>query len=330
LSRFSIAHDKEYILPLLSQAKSLNAAIKVMGVPWSAPGWMKTTGNMIGGSLSNSYESVFADYLVKFLQAYKAAGVPVDYLSVANEPRHSPAGYPGMLMSAKQQSRVINLLAPKITAAGLGSKILAWDHNWKDTTDPQEVLAATGSNTVGTAWHCYAGTPSAQSTVRTAYPDKDVFFTECSGTESSNPADTFADGLLWQGRNLAVGAVRNWSRTVSLWNIALDAGHGPVIGSCTSCLGLLMVNGGTVTYNAGYYVLGHLAKFVKPGAVRIDSSAQVRGGIENVAFRNPDGSIVLVVVNSGGDQNFKVSYGGSSFGYKLPAGAMATFTWPGA
>ena len=77
-------------------------------------------------------------------------------------------------------------------------------------------------------------------------------------------------------------------------------------------------------------MLGHLAKFVKPGAVRVDSTGYGQGGVENVAFRNPDGSIVLVAVNSGGAQNFQVSYGGSSFGYQLPAGAMATFTWPGA
>ena len=100
--------------------------------------------------------------------------------------------------------------------------------------------------------------------------------------------------------------------------MALDANHGPVIGSCTNCMGVVTVNGGSVTYNAEYYVLGHLSKFVPPGAVRIASTAQGQGGIENVAFRNPDGTIVLVAVNSGGAQNFQVSYGGPSFGYNLP------------
>ncbi|MFC9249828.1 glycoside hydrolase family 30 protein [Amycolatopsis thailandensis] len=330
LARFSIAHDEAYILPLLRQAKSINSQITVMGLPWSAPGWMKTTGSMIGGSLKTEYEAVFADYLVKFVQAYQAAGMPIAYLSVANEPKFSPAGYPGMLMSADQQSRVINLLAPKLAAAGLNSKILAYEHNWNDPVYPQQVLANTGANTVGTSWHCYGGNPGGQSTVRAAYPAKDVFFTECSGTESGNTANTFGDTLVWQGRNLAVGSVRNWARAVSLWNLALDTSHGPVIKSCSDCMGLVTVDGSTVTYNADYYVLGHLAKFVKPGAVRIESSAQAQGGIENVAFRNPDGSIVLVAVNSGGAQNFQVAYRGSSFGYRMPAGSMATFTWPGA
>ena len=181
----------------------------------------------------------------------------------------------------------------------------------------------------GSAWHCYAGDPSAQSVVRNAQPAKDIFFTECSGTESADTSRTFADSLNWQGRNLAIGATRNWARTVSLWNLALDANHGPVIGSCTNCTGVVRIDGGNVTYNAEYYVLGHLSKFVKPGAVRIDSTGYGQGGIENVAFRNPDGSIALVAINTGGTQNFQVSYGGASFGYQLPAGAMATFTWPG-
>jgi len=326
LSRFSVAHDQAYILPLVKQAKSLNPATSVMVVPWSAPGWMKTNGNMVGGGLATNYEGTFADYLVKSVQAYQAAGVPVQYLAVANEPQNSPGGYPGMLMSAAQESRVINALAPKLSAAGLSTKILAWDHNWDNPGYAEQVLSATGNNAAGSAWHCYGGDPSAQTTVHNAYPSKDIFFTECSGTESAN---TFADSLLWQGRNLAIGATRNWARGISLWNMALDNNHGPVIGSCGNCMGVVTVNGGSVTYNADYYVLGHLAKFVKPGAVRINSTAKSQGGIENVAFRNPDGSIALVAVNSGGTQNFQVSYGGQSFGYSLPAGSMATFTWPG-
>jgi glucosylceramidase len=326
LSRFSIAHDTGYILPLLTQARSLNPKLSIMGTPWSAPAWMKTNNNLVGGSLNDSSIGVYTDYLVKTLQAYQSAGAPIGYLSVQNEPQFSPPGYPGMLMSAAQESTVINTLAPKIAAAGLGTRILGYDHNWDTPSYPEQVLASTGNNVIGTAWHCYGGDPSGQSTVHNAYPGKDAFFTECSGTESAN---TFGDSLWWQGRNLAIGAVRNWARSVTTWNMALDANHGPVIGSCTNCTGVATVNGGSVTYNAEYYVLGHLSKFVQPGAVRIDSTGYGQGGIENVAFRNPDGTIALVAINTGGTQSFKVSYNGASFGYSLPAGSMATFTWPG-
>ena len=326
LSRFSIAKDQAYILPLVTQARSLNPKISIMGTPWSAPAWMKTNNNLVGGSLRDDQINVYADYLVKSAQAYQAAGAPLAYLSVQNEPQFSPPGYPGMLMSASQQSAIINALVPKLRAAGLSTQLLGWDHNWDVTSYAQQVNSSAGSNVIGSAWHCYAGDPSAQSVVRNAQPAKDIFFTECSGTESGN---TFADSLWWQGRNLAIGATRNWARTVTTWNMALDNNHGPVIGSCTNCMGVATVNGGSVTYNAEYYVLGHLSKFVPPGAVRIASTAQNQGGIENVAFRNPDGTIALVALNTGGTQNFQVSYGGQSFGYNLPAGSMATFTWPG-
>ncbi|WP_167979956.1 ricin-type beta-trefoil lectin domain protein [Lentzea indica] len=329
LSRFSIAHDDAYILPLIRQAKQLNPQLSIMATPWSAPAWMKNNNSLIRGSLNDSQIGVYADYLVKFTQAYQAAGAPIDYLSVQNEPNFEPPGYPGMRMSAQQQVNVINNLVPKLRAAGQNARLLGYDHNWDDTSYAQVVNNGAGSNVVGSAWHCYGGNPSGQSVVHNAQPTKEIFFTECSGTSSGDDAATFRDTLRWQGINLAIGATRNWARSVAIWNLALDANHGPVIGSCTNCMGVVTTNGSNVTYNAEYYVLGHLSKFVQPGAVRIDSTGYGEGGIQNVAFRNPDGRIVLVALNSGGQQDFRVSYGGQTFGYNLPAGAMATFTWPG-
>jgi glucosylceramidase len=330
LSRFSTAHDDAYVLPLVRQAKQLNPQLKIMATPWSAPAWMKTSGSLVGGSLQDGRIGVYADYLVRFTQAYQAAGAPIDYLSVQNEPNFEPPAYPGMRMTAQQQVDVINALAPKLRAAGQNARILGYDHNWDDTTYPQTVNNGAGGNVIGSAWHCYGGDPSGQSVVHNAQPGKDVFFTECSGTTSGDDAATFRDTLRWQGIHLAIGATRNWARSVVIWNMALDNNHGPVIGSCGNCTGVVTTNGGNVTYNAEYYVLGHLSKFVQPGAVRIDSTGYGEGGIQNVAFRNPDGRIVLVALNSGGTQDFRVSYGGQTFGYTLPAGAMATFTWPGA
>lgn len=329
LSRFSIDHDRPYILPLLQQAKQLNPQLAVMATPWSAPAWMKNNNNLIRGSLNDSRIGVYADYLVKFAQAYRAAGIPIDYLSVQNEPLFEPPGYPGMYMSPQQQVNVINTLVPKLRAAGEQARLLGYDHNWDNVDYAQTVNNGAGSNVIGSAWHCYGGDPSRQSIVKNNQPGKDVFFTECSGTRSSDDASTFRDTLRWQGMNLAIGATRNHARTVAIWNMALDQNNGPVIGSCTNCTGVVRTNGNDVTYNAEYYVLGHLSKFVQPGAVRIDSTGFGEGGVQNVAFRNPDGRIVLVALNTGGQQNFRVSYNGQTFGYSLPAGAMATFTWPG-
>jgi len=325
LNNFSIARDQAYTIPLLQQAKSLNPDLSVMGSPWSAPGWMKTSGNMVGGSLISGDEAVFAQYLTKFVQAYEGQGIPISYLTVANEPQYSPASYPGMLMSAAQEITVINDLAPDLNSAGLGStKILGWDHNWDNTAYPEQVLAGTGNNTVGVAWHHYGGTASAMTTVHNAYPSKQQLETEGSWTSGSN----WAQEILGQGGTTAIDSLRNWAQAVTFWNLALNASGGPVTGNSCGCTAPLTTNGSSVTYNAEYYILGQFSKFIKPGAVHIDSN--VVGSIDNVAFKNPDGSLALIALNQGsGTQSFQVSYGGSSFGYSLPGGAIATFTWPG-
>jgi glucosylceramidase len=324
LSRFSISKDQAYIIPLLQQAKSLNPALTIMATPWSAPGWMKTSGNMVGGSLTSGDESVFAQYLTKFVQAYQGQGVPITYLTVANEPQFSPPAYPGMLMSASQESTIINALGPDLRSAGLSTKILGWDHNWDNTSFPEQVFNSTGSNTAGVAWHHYGGNVTAQTTVHNAYPTKETLETEGSWTSGAN----WGAEINGQGGGTAINTLRNWSSTVTFWNIALDASGGPKIGNSCGCTAPVTTNGSSVTYNAEYYVLGHFSEFVKPGAVRIDSN--LVGTVNNVAFKNPDGTIALVAENTGGSsQTFQVSYGGSSFGYTLPAGAMVTFTWPG-
>jgi glucosylceramidase len=253
LANFSISHDTAYILPILQQALQLNPAITIMATPWSPPGWMKTSGSMIGGTLNTADYQVFANYLVKFLQAYQAAGVPVSLITPQNEPEYSPSNYPGSTLTAGQEVTLIDDLGPAIRNAGLGTQILGYDHNWNDTSFPETILGdpTAGSYTAGTAWHCYAGDPSAQTTVHNAYPGKATYFTECSGTQSSNPADTFADSLDWQTENLIIGATRNWAKSVVTWNMALDPSGGPSM-NCTTCTGVVTVDNsaGTATYNA--------------------------------------------------------------------------------
>ena len=353
-SHFSIAHDKTAILPLLRQAVRINPKITVMATPWSPPAWMKTGGSLVGGRLIDDpkiYRS-YALYLTKFVKQYRQAGVRVDYLSVQNEPQNrTPKGYPGTDLSAMQEEKVIEVLAPMLRKAGLHTKILAYDHNWAEHPDdikvtptdemqdtnnyPQEVLSSEAAKYVaGTAYHCYYGDPSAMTALHKQFPTKDIFFTECSGSRSSVPANTFSDTLKWDARNLEIGATRNWAKSVVNWNIALDPAGGPHLGGCDTCTGIITVApDGTVTKNAEYYALGHLSRFVRPGAVHIASTSfgtvGWNGQIMDVAFRNPDGSTVLVAHNENDNpQSFSVSENGRSFDYTLPGGALATFVWP--
>jgi glucosylceramidase len=352
---FSIAHDEAQILPLLRQAERLNPSLQIVATPWSPPAWMKTSQSLIGGRLIDSpgiYHS-YALYLTKFIEAYRAQGVRVDAITVQNEPQNrNPAGYPGTDMPASQEEKVIEALGPMLSEAGLTTAILGYDHNWSEhpndiastppdeTADindyPQEILSSPAARWIaGTAYHCYYGDPSAMTALHRQFPDKDVYFTECSGNQSSDPANTFSDTLKWHARNLIIGSPRNWAKTVINWNLALDPSGGPHVGGCSTCTGIVTVGpGDTVTRNAEYYTLGHLSRFVHPGAVRIASTSfgttGWNGQIMDVAFRDPDGTTVLVAHNENDNpQTFAVLEGSSSFTYTLPGGALATFAWKG-
>jgi glucosylceramidase len=328
LDRFSIDRDRREILPLVRQALAMNPDIRVMATPWSAPAWMKDSGSLLGGSLRPEYYDLYARYFVKFVQAYAAAGVPVHEVTPQNEPLFTTS-YPSMSMTSAQQATFIRALDQALTAAGQPTKILAYDHNWDRPDYPLDVFARAGdvSRLIGAAFHCYGGQPEAQRQIRQA--GKRVYFTECSGTDTG--ATTFADSMKWQSENLIIRGIRSGSETVVLWNLALDAQGGPHFGHCgTACNGLVEVAQGTYTRNADYYVLGHISKFVRRGAIHVGSNTEGSGGLQNVAFHNPDGSRVLFVLNAGnGARRFSATDSGHAFGYELPAGAVATFVWPG-
>ncbi len=281
------------------------------------------------GSASSAHDPL-ANYFVKFIQGYAAVGLPIDFISVQNEPAFSPPGYPGMLMTSSEQADFIkNHLGPALTNAGLlpKTKILIWDHNWTNSY-PHEVLgdAAARAYVAGTAYHCYGGAPDSQTALHDAYPDMGIWLTECSGFTTT----TFGDAFTYYVITPTIDVARNWGKSVVYWNLALNENQGPQNGGCQNCTGLVTINqsNGTVTYNAGYYALGHLSKFVTPGAYRIDTTTP--GHIENVAFKNPDGAKVLLVFNSDATSaTFKIRWAGKSFSYTLPARSAATFKWSG-
>lgn len=331
LANFSIAHDLTYTIPVLKQAIAVNPNIKVMATPWSPPAWMKDGGTMNGGSVPFANYGALANYFVKFVQAYQAQGVPIYAIGIQNEPLYSTTGYPSMYMDAVSQARFIGTsLGPAMQNAGLSSvKLIAYEHNWDHPEYPQTVLtnAPAAQYLAGAAFHCYAGDESAQTTLHNAVPTKDIWFTECSGTVGSN----FGGDLKWNAQHLLIGTTRNWAKGVSIWNMALDEHSGPKNGGCNDCRGVVTIDTSVspakVTFNVEYYSLGHLAKFVTPGAYRIDSNT-LPGTLEDVAFVNPDGSTALLVLNSSNStQTFSVKSKGMSFSYTLPSGALATFQW---
>ncbi|HEY1902364.1 MAG TPA: glycoside hydrolase family 30 beta sandwich domain-containing protein [Terracidiphilus sp.] len=342
LDHYSLAHDQEYILPLLKKALAINPSIHVMLTPWSPPGWMKTTGSMLGAmpasgatgeeksSLRPEFYPAFASYLVKTIQGYQAAGVPVWALSAQNEPLYAPPTYSGMQMLATEQAAFFgDALGPALAAAGLKIKVMAYDHNWDRPDYPETVLKdpKAGALAAGTAWHHYGGDPSAMTRFHEEFPQKDEWVTESSG-------GTWQKGNIFAEEAAELIAVmRNWSRSYVLWALATDQNHGPVVGGCDTCRGLVTIDltdpgRPAVKPELDYYVLGQASKFLEPDAVRIASDEPAGTKLKDVAFRNANGTVVLYTLNAGTDsQNLRIGFRGKTAATTLPAGAVATFVW---
>jgi glucosylceramidase len=323
---------------LTAQARSLNPALRVKGVPWSAPGWMKDNGRMDQmGWLRAEYYPMYAQYFVRYVQAYQAAGVPVNYISVQNEPNCCQAGnptamnYPGMSWNASGLIELTkNHIFPAFRAAGITTRVLVHDWNYGDYPNfGGQILADAALRDDplfgGIAWHGYFGDPAVGTQVHNQYPAVRQFSTEHSGGTwiGNQHNEDLAD---------IVNYARNWSGSLVKWSLALNQGMGPHNGGCDVCTGLITVQeggarAGQVDYTIEYYTTGHLTRFVRPGAQRIDSN---NTAVQNVAWRNTDGSKALIAHNGGtGSQSVRVVWGGQSFTYTLPARTTATFTWSG-
>ena len=341
LANFSITHDQAYILPLIQQAKALNPNLKLMANPWSPPGWMKDPASMspvsmLGGTLlmTSANEAAFANYLVKYIQAYQAAGVPIDYITVQNEPLNITTSYPSMGMSDSVQLALLqNYVLPALAANNISTKVFVYDHNWDTPSYPQTVLSGLTAQQLtqvaGTAWHGYGGAPGAQQLLQNQFPTLGNWETEHSG--GAWISDQFTSDMLE-----ITQVLRNSGKAYVKWSLALNQNLGPNLtqnaglGGCNTCTPIVTVNSqtGAVTKDIEFYTLGHYSKYVLPGAVRVYSSNTP--AIASVAFVNPDSSMALIAYNSSpSSQTFQVQWGTESFSYTLPATAAATFTWTG-
>lgn len=328
MASFSIQHDEAYIIPTLRQARSLNPSLRVMATPWSPPAWMKTTQSLNGGTLDERYRQALADYLVTAVEAYGRAGVPIDMLTPQNEPQHESSTYPSMRLHVEEQRAFIrDHLVPTMHRAGLPTRLLVHDHNWDLALDPLSLLRdpQVRSAVDGVAFHCYGGDPAAQSSIQARYPGQGAWLTECSG---GGWATDFGANMAWSMSNLVIDNFRNWGRSLLLWNLALDENSGPANGGCQDCRGVITIDSstGAIQRNEEYYVLGHVTRFVQPGARRIASSPSGASAPANVAFRNPDGSLT-VLVHSPRESAFSLNWDGRHVDYTVPAGATLTIHW---
>jgi glucosylceramidase len=319
LKQFSIAKDKEYVLPILQAARRINPQLKFFASPWSPPGWMKTNDRIGGGEIDPKHFRHFAEYLARFVEAYREEGIDVHAITIQNEPEYSPTTYPTCRWTARQQRDFIrDHLGPVFQAHQLRTLIWCYDHNFNHPGFPAAILKdpQAAQYVDGSAFHLYEGKPSAMSGLHAQFPDKSIYFTEGSTYGSAGAAEI-------------ISYFRNWARTYNAWVTMIDDQGKPNPGphDCSPTCIVLRREQLTLQYGFDYSMYGQFMKFLQPGAVRVESTTSSQLP-PNVAFRNPDGSLVLIVANAQSKpQELTVVWNQKSFGTLLEAKSVATFRW---
>ncbi len=327
LRRFSIAHDREYILPMMRLARQVNPGLFLFSSPWSPPGWMKAGGSMLGGSMRKSSFAVYARYLTKFLQAYAADGVPIDAITSQNEVDTDQDGnMPACLWGQEYEIEFIaRHLGPELARNKLATKVWILDHNYDLWGRALCTLDAPGVARYvdGVAWHGYGGSESAMTRVHEAHPDKHAYWTE-GGPDYTDPA-YLTDWTKWSATFARI--LRNWARCIVGWNLALDERGRPNLGPFP-CGGVVTIHSQTqeIARSGQYWAFAHYSRAIRRGARRIGSEGAIEN-VTHVAFANPDGSSAAVLTNGGPEKKVRLELAGRMVEIALPAESVATLEW---
>ena len=281
---------------------------------------MKTNGRYGGGSLRPEYYPYFAEYLTRFVEAYRREGIEIYALTIQNEPEFGPEQYPSCLWTAKHQRDFIrDYLGPLFRARQIKTLIWVFDHNFNNTGFPAAILRdpQAAQYVDGSAFHLYEGKPEAMSKLYREFPDKPIYFTEGSVYGAKGAAEI-------------ISYFRNWARSYNAWVTMIDHQGKPNVSGFHDCdPTIIVLNRDTrkPEYRPDYYIYGQFMKFILPGALRIASESPSNDPA-HVAFMNPDRSLILVVANPGSStRDVVVEWNGRTFTAALTAKSVATFRW---
>lgn len=331
LRTFSLDRDRRYIIPLIKAIQQRSPSVSFLASPWSPPGFMKTNGEMNhGGKLLNEYRQMWADMIVKYLLEYAKEGIMIDRVTVQNEPLAVQKWDSCIVSGAEEAAFTRDFLRPALRAAGLGDvKIEVWDHN-KDVILEriQETFGVQGAAEAvdGIAFHWYTGDHfEALQRVRELYPQMELIFTEGCVEYSRFGKATPLDKAERYAHSM-IGDLKAGANGVIDWNICLDEEGGPNhAGNFCDAPVMYDIHHGTMTANLSYWYIGHISRFVRPGARRILVSS-FTSDLECCGFMNPDGSVAIVILNrTGRDIVYDLSSGDGTASVTQAAHSIMTF-----
>jgi len=327
LKRFSIEHDRQYILPVLREARKANPEIFLFSSPWSPPGWMKAGGSMLGGSMRRRYMPAYAHYFLKVLQGYAEEGVAIQAVTPQNEVDTDQDGrMPACIWPQEYEIEFVrDHLGPLLEQQGLSTKIWILDHNYnlwgRAVAELNDAGLRKYCNAI--AWHGYVGTPDMMTKAHDVHPDAEMYWTE-GGPDYTSP-NYLTDWAMW-GKTFS-DVLRNWCRSVTAWNLALDEKGRPNIGPFP-CGGLVTIHSETreITRSGQYWAFAHFSRVVRRGARRFDSESTLPD-LQHVAFENPDGERVAVVTNAGVARPVTLQIGMLQSEIALEKNSLTTLVW---
>ncbi|WP_181136301.1 carbohydrate-binding protein [Rathayibacter sp. AY1F3] len=354
LNDFSVARDQQYLIPYIKAAQaSAGGPFRLMASPWTAPSWLKNNKSLLGKptasgdaslvapSVDPRYYQAYADYFAKYVAAYKQQGIDVTDVSVQNEPEN-PASFEATLWTDSQMAQFVgSYLGPTFAAQSTGTKIRVYEHNQDHWYYPSNVLndPAVKPYASGADFHPYECdfgqnycSDANLDLFAQSSPGYSSWMSEHTDLGQAEPTNYIRDEK-WAKE--IVKQINHGQSAYIYWNMVLDQNGGPVTDLSAPQEPLVEVDtsgsAATVSYMPKFYELAQFSKFVKPGAHRIGAEGGLTGDdVAQTAFENPDGSRVLVVVNSGPATTATVGEGTTGFTAKLQAHSTSTYTWAGA
>lgn len=325
LQHFSIAYDQSYIIPVLRAARDVNPDLFLFASPWSPPGWMKTSSSMLGGWMREQYLEVYARYFLRFIDEYIKAGVRIDAVTPQNEVETDQLGnMPACYWHPDFEAAfTADYLKPLLESNYPHVKLWILDHNyqmWKRAKlmlDDEVVKEAVD----GVAFHGYQGSAEMMTMLHGEHPETHVYWTE-GGPDLGETYET--DWTRWG--SVFTQALRNWSRSITAWNLALDEVGYPNIGPFP-CAGLVTIDSKTaeVTRSGQYWAMAHFSRVIQRGAKRTASTEVA--GLDNVSFVNPNGEQVVVITNPGRARKVQVQFGAEFVTVSLPEDSLTTLVY---
>lgn len=304
LHSFSIAHDRQQIIPMIQAAmERTGGKMHFLASPWSPPAYMKTNGEMNhGGKLKEEVRELWAQYFVKFIREYREAGVPITAVTVQNEPA-AVQTWNSCTYSAEEEGLfVAKHLGPALERAGMKDvDIYVWDHNKELLYQRfRDAVSVPGADRyiAGAAMHWYTGDHfDAIEILRKQYPGIKLMFSE-GCVEYSRFADS---GEVRKAEMYAHDMIGNFRAGVSTfldWNLLLDEQGGPnhVGNFCAAPVMLEPEEQDGYVKKLMYYYIGQFSRYIPAESVRI-ATTQYTDGLEVCAFLTPSAERVLVVLN---------------------------------